>query len=184
MKKAVLAALLLLSLLKPAWGDAGSVTAPEHEIVDGMILVSARLDAIPERIVTEIGNGIEKRFEFSVELIREWDNWMDEYIDGVMIVRTIKYDVTKKQYELSSREGRYLYEKSTTNPDEAFRRLTALNRVPLARAGDLPRGTYHVRVRVASRRIQLPALLKIILFFVPEIEFSAESRGPSFPVNK
>jgi len=184
MERAFLPALILLFLSWPAGAGAEGMIPPRHRIVDGEILVTARLDGLPERIRTEIGDGIPKRLEFSIELIRQWDNWLDEYIDGVTIVRTIKYDVTKKQYELSSREGRYLYEKSTSDTEAAFRWLTRLDDVPLARVSGLPGGVYYVQVRVEARRIQLPALLKVILFFVPEIEYSSLARGEPFAVGE
>lgn len=183
MNRAVVwAVFLLFFLVSPL--NAQKLFPPDHQIVDGNFLVSVRLDGLPERILEEIRNGIEKRVEYHIELVREWDGWMDEFVDEVTIVRTIKYDVTKKQYELTSLEGRYLYEKSMRDPDRAMEWLTGLSGVHLVRPENFPRGTYYVRVRAEFRRIQLPALLKVVLFFVPEIEFRSEVRGMSFPLNK
>jgi len=146
--------------------------------------VNARLEELPDTFLQDVQNGIKKELEYNVELMRTWKNWLDEYVEGKAIVRTIKYDVIKKQYHLTSLEGRYLYEKTAKDLEEALNWLTTLTDVRLVRIGSLQQGSYYVRVRMESRRIKLPPLFKVILFFVPEIEFSSRKSSHVFPLNK
>lgn len=184
MKKACFPAVLLIFLLLPLSLSAQVFETPLHRTQKGDIYVSSKLKELPPKFVADIQNGIEKEIEFNVELMRVWDSWLDEYVVGKTIVRTIKYDVVKKQYYLTSLEGRYLYEKTLENRSQALDWFTQLNDVLLARTKDVQRGTYYVRVRMQSRRIKMPALLKVLLFFVPEVEFEGKASGATFPLNK
>jgi len=146
------------------------------------VLVSASLPPLPEKIQKEIQNGLPKEIEYQVDVMRSWDRWLDEYMAGLTLVRTIKYDVLKKEYRLSSLEGRYLYEKTVTDLNEAVRWLTVLSEVPVAEAASLPPGRYYVRVDMASRRMQVTGLFSVLMFFMSETDFSMTAVSESFMV--
>lgn len=145
-----------------------------------MVLVSANLAPLPEKIQKEIQNGLPKEVEYQVDLMRDWDRWMDEYMEGQTVIRTVKYDVLKKEYRLSSLEGRYLREKTVSDLNDALRWLTVLTEVPLARTDAVPPGPYYVTVNMAVRRMKVTGLFSVLMFFMSESEFSATRTGPSF----
>jgi len=184
MNRALPAVLLLLLLaVSPAFGQR--FLAPAHSVAeDGEILVSIELRELPDSFLTDIQNGLEKELEYTLELMRPWENWLDEYVIGASVTRTIKYDVIKKEYYVSSIEGRYLYEKTFKESAEALAWLTTLRRIPIGNRRAIAGGSYHFRVSVVSRRLKLPPLLKMIFFFVPEVEFSAETKGARFQLNQ
>ena len=180
--QSLIAATFLLLTCLPVYANNSLLIS--HRTENGEIFVDTSLQELPDTFTQEVRNGIKKELEYNVGLMRIWENWLDEYVEGKTIIRTIKYDVIKKQYHLTSLEGRYLYEKTVKDLGEALKWLTTLNNVRLVRIGNLQQGRYYVRVSIESRRIKLPALFKVILFFVPEVEFSIHRNSPMFPLNK
>jgi len=177
----IAACILLISAFTAA---AQEFSAPSYRTEDGRIIVDARLDHLPDSFIADINNGIEKRIEYHADLMRQWSKWMDEYVSGETIIRTIKFDVTTKQYSLKSVEERYVREKTAKDLREAVEWLTTIKGARAAVVGEVQRGTYYVRVRAEARRPEIPLVFKALLFFMPEIEFSAETVSPAFPLNK
>ncbi len=177
-----IATIFLLFTCLPVYADSSLLIS--HRTENDEIFVNARLQELPETFIQDVKNGIKKELEYNVELMRTWENWLDEYVEGKTIIRTIKYDVIKKQYHLTSLEGRYLHEKTAKNLQEALNWFTTLRNIRLVSIIKLQQGTYYVRVRMESRRIKLPPLFKVLFFFVPEVEFSSRKSSPVFPLNK
>ncbi len=183
MVKSFTAAIILLFVTcLPVYAQSSILLSQRTE--NGEIFVSARLHGLPDTFIQEVQNGIKKEIEYNVELMRTWKSWLDEYVEGKTVIRTIKYDVIKKQYHLTSLEGRYIYEKTVKNLEDALDWLTKLTDIRLVRIDGLQQGRYYVRVRMESRRIKLPPLFKVLLFFVPEVEFSSSKSSPVFLLNK
>jgi len=169
---------LLLLWAPAAWPS--NLLSPTWRIQDGQLLVDVKFPSPPEKFQRDVRNGLARHVEYQIDLMRDWEKWMDEYISGETIVRTVKYDVLKKEFFLTSREGRYLYEKTVSDMNEALRWLTTLSDVRVASLASLPAGNYYIRAEITSPRIKPAGAFSLLLFFMPEKEFSMTTVSPVF----
>ncbi len=175
-----ISAFFLLLLFFPSAATAVEPSFPVQQVQDGRVLVSTNLGPLPEKIRKEIQSGLPKEVEYQIDLMREWDRWMDEYMDGQTVVRTVKYDVLKKEYRMSSLEGRYLYEKTGSDLNEAVRWLTVISDIPVARVETLLPGPYYVTVTMTFRRMKMTGPFSVLMFFMSESEYSVAQTGAPF----
>lgn len=173
---------LLLALLTPfSAAFAEAPRPPSRQIRNDGIVVDGRFTGLPENVRRDLENGIGRELEVHVELRRVWNWWLDEFVDGQILIRNIKYDVLTREFLLSSVEGRYLKEKKVSTMKEAEEWILTVRNVPVTSAiGRLPAGMYYLRLVLKARRSPLPGLFSTVLFFLPETDFIEESRGEGF----
>lgn len=165
--------LALFSLLTPLPASAATpnIIGPAIEIIDNNIIVSLSIDDT-EELESLIASGIAKEIVFTVELLRVWSFWPDEFVVSKKIEKTIQYDNLREQYIASSNDGitrtDMKYDKYSTVKNWLF---SAAN-INLANIKELDPGRYYVRVVVESKSLEQLPFIGFLMHFIPEVEMS------------
>lgn len=134
--------------------------------------------------VTELDNvinfGIEKEIVFTMELIRVWKFWPDEFIVSKKINKTVKYDNLRDQYQGSAFDG-------VTRAEMKFRDYGSMKdwmfnvkAVNLANAKGLEPADYYIRIVVESRSIEQLPIMGILTHLVPEVDMTMAKESQHF----
>ncbi|HLF86883.1 MAG TPA: DUF4390 domain-containing protein [Nitrospiria bacterium] len=136
------------------------------------IMVSARLvGAFSNTIEEDIKNGIPKDLFYYILLKRRQNNWIDEELLQVTIKYTIKYDILKKQYIVTSREGTRSSRRVIENYQEMADLITRVNNVKLTETDILNSNeSYYVSVKAEMKATAIPLHLDYFFFFIPFLE--------------
>jgi hypothetical protein len=136
------------------------------------IMVSARLiGAFSNTIEEDIKNGIPKDLFYYVLLKRRQNNWIDEELLQVTIKYTIKYDILKKQYIVTSREGTKNSQRVIENYQEMADLITRVNNVKLTETDIFNSNeSYYVSVKAEMKATAIPLHLDYFFFFIPFLE--------------
>ncbi len=136
------------------------------------IMVSARLvGAFSNTIEEDIKNGIPKDLFYYILLKRRQRNWIDEELLQVTIKYTIKYDILKKQYIVTSREGTRSSQRVFENYQEMVDLITRVNNVKLTETDILnSKESYYVSVKAEMKATAIPLHLDYFFFFIPFLE--------------
>ncbi len=174
MKSAILIiTLILCSLLAATSSSAAkpSIIGPSIEIIDNNIIVSLSIDDTDE-LESVIASGIGKEFIFTVELLRVWNFWPDEFVVSKTIEKTVQYDNLREQYIVS-------YDNGLTNTRVKFEQyadvenlLFSASNINLANIKELLPGRYYVRVVVESKSTEELPFIGFLMHFIPEVEMS------------
>ena len=166
---------LLIGILWVSLSSA--VQAGEERIADltvtvernDEIRVSAQLTRwMNPTLEEDIQNGIPKDLFYTIVLKKRIAGWFDEEISSKTIKHTIKYDVLKKQYFITTREGDNTVQKVTETRQEMMDLISKVNNVKMALIKRLKtRHTYYVSVKAEMKASRLPFFLEYILFFIP-----------------
>ncbi|MEK7279834.1 MAG: DUF4390 domain-containing protein [Nitrospirota bacterium] len=136
------------------------------------IMVSARLiGAFSNTIEEDIKNGIPKDLFYYILLKRRQNNWIDEELLQVTIKYTIKYDILKKQYIVTSREGTRSSRRVIENYQEMADLITRVNNIKLTETDILKSNeSYYVSVKAEMKATAIPLHLDYFFFFIPFLE--------------
>lgn len=136
------------------------------------IMVSARLiGAFNNTIEEDIKNGIPKDLFYYILLKRRQSNWIDEELLQVTIKYTIKYDILKKQYIVTSREGTRSSQRVIENYQEMADLITRVNNIKLTETDILnSKESYYVSVKAEMKATAIPLHLDYFFFFIPFLE--------------
>ena len=155
------------------------ITGPDMEIINNDIIVNLSIDNVTE-LETTIRSGIEKEIIFTIELLRVWRFWPDEFIVSKKITRVIKYDNLREIYRALSYDGISRIEKRfkdfNTMKDWIFN-VTAVN---LANIRELESGGYYVRVMVESKSLEQLPVIGLLMHLIPEVEMSLAKESETF----
>jgi hypothetical protein len=145
---------------------------------DGRIYVSAELTpGLASRIDDDLRKGLRKDLYYYLVLKRRQRNWFDEEVVSVTVKYSLKYDLLKQEYVVSTRVP-----SGTTNtivPDFAAARalVSRVDHVPVAEVRRLSRRkSYVVSVKAEMKAPQLPLYLDYFLFFIPFLDIDTEWR--------
>lgn len=158
-------------ILFPAAALTAEILDPEIRIQDNNIIVNTGLTNI-EKIETTIKSGIEKEIVFTIELFRVWNFWPDEFVVSKKIQRIIKYDNLRRQYLVSSYDGTSRIEKKIKDFNIMKTWAFTVNEINLANIKELETGNYYIRVVAESKSRELPRVIGLLMFFIPEVEMS------------
>ena len=162
-----------------AWNSPRALAGDERiadlsaTVVDNDTLsVSADLIRWYNRNLQEdLNNGIPKDLYYYILLKKRQPGWFDEEIFSKTIKHTIKYDVLKKQYSITTRSDGETVEKTVESFDEMSQLISRIDRVKIETSVSLkPRQTYYVSVKAEMRATKVPFYLEYILFFIPALE--------------
>lgn len=145
------------------------------------IVVNTHL-ALDESQINDLKNGIQKEFEFYVDLFKVWDFWPDEFVSGIKIIRTIKSDPVKKEFSMVSYYETSIKEERFNSLDTLLLDALRLEEMDAFSTKGLLPGEYFVKVSVISRIRKLAPIIGYLLFFVPEKEFSIKKNSERFLV--
>lgn len=172
----------VLFLLMPPFTDAAvtpNIIGPDMEIIDNNIIVSLSIDNATE-IEKTILAGIKKEIVFTVELLRTWEFWPDEFVVSKQIRKVVKYDNLRKQYWASSYNGIVLTEKHFENYSAMKDWIFTVDNINLANIKELDPSRYYIRTVVESKSMEQLPLIGILMYFIPEVEMSLAKESVPF----
>ncbi len=184
MKKELLALTAALVLvLSPSFVKASSlkIVGPYAVIDNSAIIVNTGIANVKE-LEKSIQTGIEKEVTFTVELIRAWPFWPDEFISSRKIKKIIKYDSLREQYWASSSSSTSKTETMLKDFRSMQDWLSSISPIDLGNTKGLEDGKYYVRVVVESKSREYPLLMGIIMHLIPETEMSLARESQPFNV--
>ena len=158
---------------------APRITGPDMEIINNNIIVSLSI-AHAADLETTIKSGIEKEIIFTVELLREWRFWPDEFVVSKKISRVIKFDTLREQYRASSNDGVTRYKKNFKDYGAVKNWIFTVNSVNLANLRELESGSYYIRTVVESKSREHLPFIGLLMIFIPEVEMSLAKESPPF----
>ncbi len=151
----------------------------EMNIIKNNIMVNLSIDNI-EELETLITSGIEKEILFTVELLKVWKYWPDEFVVSKKIVKTIKYDNLREKYLASYNDGITRITKHFKDYPSVKKWIYMVNDVNLANVKELDPGSYYVRIVVESKSLEQLPLLGVLMHFIPEVEMSLAKESQPF----
>jgi hypothetical protein len=182
MKKQLI--ILFLSILALAPVNAEAVKPQimgRMDIIKSNIIVNLNINNVTE-LESLIKSGIEKEIIFTVELLRVWKYWPDEFVVSKHISKVIKYDSLRERY-------RALYDDGINRSEIYFEDYTSLrkwiftvNNINLANVKELETGNYYIRIIVESRSLEQLPLLGFLMHFIPEVEMSLAKESQPFKI--
>jgi hypothetical protein len=159
-------------LFLPSTTLSAEILDPEVTVRDNKIMVNTGLTKIKE-IEDTINSGIEKEIVFTIELFRAWKFWPDQFVVSKKIHKTIKYDDLRGQYFVSSNDGTIRIESKFKHFNLRMRDwFFTVNQIDLANIKELDPGNYYVRVVAESKSREIPSVIGLLMFFIPEVEMS------------
>ncbi len=173
--------MVLLMTFISSYLEAASprIIGPDMEITDNNIMVSMSIENVAELEKT-IKSGIEKEIIFTVELLRKWNFWPDDFVVSKKISRVIKFDTLREQYLASSYDGVTRYKKLFRDYTSVRNWIFAVNTVNLANLKELEPGSYYIRTVVESRSQEQLPFIGLLMIFIPEIEMSLAKESQPF----
>ena len=150
------------------------------------IRVSARLIRwMNPKLQEDIQNGIPKDLFYTIVLKKRIPGWFDEEMSSETIKHTIKYDVLKKQYLITTHEDQDTAQRVAETEQEMTDLISEINNVKMTLAKNLKtRHTYYVSVKAEMKASRLPFFLDYILFFipVPELDTPWANSAPFYAI--
>jgi len=131
-----------------------------------------------------IKSGIEKEIVFTMELIREWKFWPDEFVVSKKIRKTIKYDNLRDQFWTSFFDGITRTDKKFKNYGEVRNWIFSVNEINLANVRQLEPARYYIRVIVESRSIDRLPVMGLLSHLVPEVDMTIARESEPFPIGE
>ncbi len=181
MKKAII--ILLMALCAVLTASPGTASTPnvigmDMKIIDNNIIVDLSVENVAEFEAT-INSGIEKEIVFTVELLRVWNFWPDEFVVSKKIKKVIRYDNLREQYRASSYDGIIRTEKKFSDYASVKNWIFSVHGINLAHIKELDPGRYYIRAIVESKSLKQLPLTGFLMHFIPEVEMSlARESGP------
>ncbi len=168
-----------LSFCYTALAATPHIIGPDMDIVDNNIIVNLSIDNIDE-LESTINAGIAKEIVFTVELLRVWRFWPDEFVVSKRIEKVIKYDNLREHYMVSSYDGISRVDYNFKDYNAVRDWLFTADNINLANAKGLDPSNYYVRVIVESRSIEQLPLLGVLIHLLPEVEMSLAKESEPF----
>lgn len=167
--------------LSPAAAATPSIIGPDSRIIDNNIVVDLSIANVTELEKT-ILTGTEKNIIFTVELLRVWRFWPDEFIVSKRIEKKIRYDNLREQYWAFSYDGAVQTENKFKDYDSMKGWIFTVNTVNLANIRELEPGSYYIRVIVESKSPEQLPVIGFLMHFIPETEMSLAKESQPFTI--
>jgi hypothetical protein len=117
--------------------------------------------------------GVPTTFTFLIDLYQERRHWLDKRITRLTVRHTIKYDIVKRVFLVSS-DG----DKEPTlfqDYESAKRAMADINGFPLVPIKSLQRNEYYyVQVKAKLEKVRLPLNMEYVFFFVSLWDFETD----------
>ncbi|MEW6602174.1 MAG: DUF4390 domain-containing protein [Nitrospirota bacterium] len=159
------------------------IMGPDMKVVDNNIIVNLYVENVTE-LATSITSGVEKEIAFTIELLRAWRFWPDEFIVSKKISRVIKYDNLREQYMVSSYDGVSRSEKYFSSYTSVKDWIFTVNNVNLANVKELEASSYYIRIVVESKSLEQLPLIGFLIHFIPEVEMSLAKESTPFIIGQ
>ncbi|NLI30936.1 MAG: DUF4390 domain-containing protein [Nitrospiraceae bacterium] len=130
--------------------------------------------------LNDMKQGLSKELVFAFELYSIRQFFPDEYILGKKITVSLKNDPIKREFVARIMDGTATTEKRFKDTESMTAWALLSRTVKVVNLKELDPATYYVKVSVESRIRKLPPVIKILLFFIPETEFSVWRYSQTF----
>lgn len=130
--------------------------------------------------LNDMKQGLSKELAFAFELYSIRQFFPDEYILGKKITVSLKNDPIKREFVARIIDGNATTEKRFKDTESMTAWALLSRTVKVVNLKELDPATYYVKVSVESRIRKLPPVIKILLFFIPETEFSVWRYSQTF----
>ncbi len=147
------------------------------------LLVSTAL--VPDAsFAEEMKQGLSKEIHLSFEVMGIRSFVPDEYILARKVRITLKSDPIKREFAARITDRDIVQEKRFKDVESMNAWALGMRELKITNVKELDAGTYYVKVTAESRIRKLPPLIKYLLFFIPETEFTVVrySRAFSLPI--
>ncbi len=138
------------------------------------VLVYARVtNCFTKDMEAAILAGVPTTFTFLMDLYQERRNWLDKRITRLTVRHTIKYDIVKKLFSVSS-DGE---KEPALFQDYASAKLAMadINGLPLVPMKLLQRNEYYyVQIKAKLEKVRLPLNMEYVFFFVSLWDFETD----------
>lgn len=131
-------------------------------------------------LLNDMKQGLSKEIVFAFELYSIKSFFPDEYILGKKIVLSLKNDPIKREFVARLKDGPAVTEKRFKDTESMTAWALLSREVKVVNLRELDPATYYVKVSAESRIRKLPPVIKILLFFIPETEFSVWRYSKTF----
>ena len=155
------------------------IFGPSMKIIDNNIIVDMSLANVSE-LETAINSGVEKEIIFTVELLRVWPFWPDEFVTSKKIKKIIKYDNLRGQYQASSFDGFKRTEKQFKDYYNVRNWIFTVNGINLTNIRELEPDNYYIRIIVESKNLKQLPVIGILMHFVHEVEMTIVKESSDF----
>lgn len=175
-------AFVLLFLEQPSHALTPNITGYLQTVNNDIVVNIAVANAT--ELETTIKSGIEKEIIFTMELIRQWKFWPDEFVVSKKIKKTIKYDNLRDQYWTSSFDGITRTDRKFKNYAEVRNWILSVNEINLANVRELEPAKYYIRVIVESRSMDRLPVMGLLMHLVPEVDMTIARESEPFPIGE
>jgi len=181
MNKLIILLSLMISVCTASLAAAAAprIIGPDMRVIDNNIIVNLQVDHVAE-LATPITSGVEKEITFTIELLRAWRFWPDEFIVSKKVSKVIKYDNLREQYRALSYDGVTRSEKYFDDYDSVEDWIFKVNGVNLSNVKELESSSYYIRIVVESKSLEQLPLIGFLIHFIPEVEMSLAKESAPF----
>jgi hypothetical protein len=169
----ILLNLSIASAIKP------HIFGPYIKIIDKNIIVDMSLANVSE-LETAINSGVGKEIIFTVELLRVWRFWPDEFVASKKIKKIIKYDNLRGQYQASSFDGFKRAEKQFKHYYNIRNWIFTENEINLANTRELESDKYYIRIIVESKSLKHLPVIGMLMHLMPEADMTIVKESSDF----
>lgn len=175
----LLSLMIFVCTVSCADATAPRIIGPDMKIINNDIIVNLHIDYVTE-LSAPIMSGVEKEITFTIELLRAWRFWPDEFIVSKTISKVIKFDNLREQYRAVSYDGVARVEKYFSDYNSVKDWIFTVNNVNLANVKELESSSYYIRIVVESKSLEQVPLIGFLIHFIPEVEMSLAKESPPF----
>ncbi len=155
------------------------IFGPYMKIVDKNIIVDMSLANVSE-LEAVINSGVGKEIIFTVELLRVWPFWPDEFVASKKIKKVIKYDNLRGQYQASSSDGFSKTERQFKEYYNVRNWIFTENGIILANIRELEADNYYLRIIVESKSLKQLPVIGLLMHLVPEVDMTIVKESSDF----
>ena len=157
------------------------IFGPYIKIIDKNIFVDMSLVNVSE-LETAINSGVGKEIIFTVELLRVWPFWPDEFVASKKIKKIIQYDNLRDQYKASSFDGFKKSEEQFKDYYNIRNWIFSEKEINLANIRELEPDKYYVRIIVESKSLKELPVIGMLMHLVPEVDMTIVKESSDFQI--
>ena len=157
------------------------IFGPYMKIIDNNIIVDMSLANVSD-LEAVINSGVGKEIIFTVELLRIWPFWPDEFVVSKKINKLIKYDNLRGQYQASSFDGFSKTERQFKDYYNVRNWIFTENGINLANVRELESDDYYLRIIVESKSLEQLPVIGLLMHLVPEIDMTIVKESRDFHI--
>ena len=157
------------------------IHGPYKIVKDNDIIISLAVGN-PEELEAAIRSGVEKEIIYTIELLRVWNFWPDEFVVSKKVIRTVKYDNLREHYRITSMNGINRSDTVVKADSSLKKAIFSVEAVNLVNVKELLPGMYYIRAIVETKSIEQYPIIGFVMHFIPESEMTLAKESEPFLV--